>query len=506
MTFYSPYILAFFSIAFFLGSVFFGNQPIAFAATSVTINATTKIPVCGNGVKETNEQCDGSDFGGRSCSYLGFSGGTPSCNAGCGYNTSSCTSAAEEIATPLFSANIGGSYTITDGNNSAKIRLLPYFYFDDVRLQMFAFNKSSRQSFAPLPAGKNLIGKIYKFLFVNSNGNITSTISKLATITLTYTNLDVNNSSTNTFAPYRRGSGGTWSLIPGYILNTMNKTITFSTGSFGAFAIFASSPLPSPPPSGGGGGGGGGSIATIPQTASVTLSGRAYPGSAVTILKDAVVAAKTRVGEDAIFSITVGSLQSGAYLFSVYATDSNGNRSSTVTIPVSVTAGVNANASGIFLAPTISVDKTEVKWGDPIRVFGRTAPKNTVTISVHSNKELFFQTPSDKNGVYSYSFLTMPLTFGEHTVNVGASGNGEVSRMSSSLAFTVGTKNVKNTIHPVNTSSHNDLNDDGKVNIVDFSIEAFWYKKPNPPVAYDLNGDGIINIVDFSIMASNWTG
>ena len=47
--------------------------------------------VCGNGVKEGGEQCDGSDLGGTTCQSLGYSGGTLSCNADCTYNTSQCT-------------------------------------------------------------------------------------------------------------------------------------------------------------------------------------------------------------------------------------------------------------------------------------------------------------------------------------------------------------------------------------------------------------------------------
>ena len=51
-----------------------------------------------------------------------------------------------------------------------------------------------------------------------------------------------------------------------------------------------------------------------------------------------------------------------------------------------------------------------------------------------------------------------------------------------------------------------DMNCDGRVNIVDYSIMKYWYKKPNPPAAVDLSGDGIVNLKDFSILAAEWTG
>lgn len=48
---------------------------------------------CGDGVKNGNEICDGSDLDGNSCVSLGFVGGTLGCNLLCdGFNTSQCNS------------------------------------------------------------------------------------------------------------------------------------------------------------------------------------------------------------------------------------------------------------------------------------------------------------------------------------------------------------------------------------------------------------------------------
>jgi hypothetical protein len=51
-----------------------------------------------------------------------------------------------------------------------------------------------------------------------------------------------------------------------------------------------------------------------------------------------------------------------------------------------------------------------------------------------------------------------------------------------------------------------DINGDGRINIVDFSVSAYWYKRPNPPKSIDLNDDGKVDLTDFSIMAYYWTG
>jgi hypothetical protein len=41
---------------------------------------------------------------------------------------------------------------------------------------------------------------------------------------------------------------------------------------------------------------------------------------------------------------------------------------------------------------------------------------------------------------------------------------------------------------------------------VDFSVVAYWYKRTGPPANVDLNKDGRVDLIDFSIMAYNWTG
>ncbi|MFH2005047.1 MAG: hypothetical protein ABI333_00540 [bacterium] len=49
-----------------------------------------RLPVCGNGVVEATEQCDGSDLGGRTCDLQGFDGGRLSCSGECLLDTREC--------------------------------------------------------------------------------------------------------------------------------------------------------------------------------------------------------------------------------------------------------------------------------------------------------------------------------------------------------------------------------------------------------------------------------
>src|SRR3989338_3285643 len=66
--------------------------PLSVLGITVDISAT--VPGCGEGVISGNEQCEGSDLGGASCTSQGFTGGLLSCTYACTFNTSQCTPAA----------------------------------------------------------------------------------------------------------------------------------------------------------------------------------------------------------------------------------------------------------------------------------------------------------------------------------------------------------------------------------------------------------------------------
>jgi len=50
-------------------------------------------PVCGDGVIQSGEQCDGSNLGGSSCVALGFVGGSLTCDPTCHFNVTACSAA-----------------------------------------------------------------------------------------------------------------------------------------------------------------------------------------------------------------------------------------------------------------------------------------------------------------------------------------------------------------------------------------------------------------------------
>lgn len=252
---------------------------------------------------------------------------------------------------------------------------------------------------------------------------------------------------------------------------------------------------------GGGGGGGGGSV----TAASVVLYGWAYPYSTVTILKDSQLAATTTAGADARFLAVISGLVGGNYSFSVYAYDDKGVRSVPQTSLVAVTAGTAGNVTGILIPPTIAVDKATVAAGDKVIVTGRTVPKSTVTMTVGSTKEISADVAADASGGYEYAFSTVGMSPGVYHAKSRTSVEGAVSAYAGEVAFKVGASEAS-PLGQGKPSITGDLNADGRVNLVDFSILAYWYKRSIPPALVDLNVDGKVDLVDLSIMAFNWTG
>jgi hypothetical protein len=83
-----------------------------------TFTQTTPIsvgPYCGNGAIDNNEQCDGSNLNGQSCSSFGYSQGTVSCTASCTLVTTQCSNP------PPQQSNSGGSSGGSGGSSSGYI-------------------------------------------------------------------------------------------------------------------------------------------------------------------------------------------------------------------------------------------------------------------------------------------------------------------------------------------------------------------------------------------------
>lgn len=289
------------------------------------------------------------------------------------------------------------------------------------------------------------------------------------------------------------------------VLDGLSNVITTSTEV--SSTPVASTPVVTP---GGGGGGGGGSVPPVAKQTTVTFLGRAYPLSKVTILKDGQKAITSIAGPDSNFNIALTNLVAGNYNFAVYSEDNNGRRSTTFSFPLSVAEASATTISGIFLSPTIATDKSEVKKGDNLTIFGQSVQNAEVVIAVNSDQEYFIKTKTDKDGVYLHVFDTSPLETGQHLTKSKTTISDQISGYSQAVGFKVGTKNVERG-KKVYCVDRADLNNDCRVNLIDFSIAAYWFKRSlstefAATELAQLNGDNKIDLVDFSILAYYWSG
>lgn len=252
-----------------------------------------------------------------------------------------------------------------------------------------------------------------------------------------------------------------------------------------------------------------GSSDPTPQEAQVSFSGFVYPDSLVFILKDAELVASTTSGSDASFTMTVEDLEGGYYHFFLYGDDYQGRRSSLSNFYIYVPRGAQMEVTDIFIPPTVDVDKVEVKKGDDISIFGQTVPYSTATVMVNASPSFYIETESDNEGLYEYVLNTSDLKYGTYYIKSKfTTGDGASSVYSRTAFFNVTERNIKKETVGV---LKGDLNADGWVNLVDFSIAAYWYReslsvKMRETECKRLNCDGVIDLVDFSIMAYYWTG
>lgn len=242
------------------------------------------------------------------------------------------------------------------------------------------------------------------------------------------------------------------------------------------------------------GGGGGGAYQS-----GVRFSGYAYPGATVTVQVRDTQLLTVRAQDSGQFSVVIP--ETDWQLFTLFATDTAGRRSTVLNFPTVLYSGYITDISGIRFAPTITTDKVAVKKGDFISIEGSATPQSTVALVIESQQaSQQFSFIANSQGVYN---ATIPVTLPEGEYVLKAQYPQD-SRTSRALRLTVGTASL----FRVETTKNipGDCNVDQRVTLVDFSVLAYWYGKQNPPQCVDTNKDGVITLVDFSILAFYWNG
>lgn len=250
----------------------------------------------------------------------------------------------------------------------------------------------------------------------------------------------------------------------------------------------------------------------------VIFSGISYPASTVTIEQDGEPVSIITANSQARFEVSI-IVDPGTYTFSVYGVDTDGIEGRVSSFTLLLSEGSTTTISGIFLGPTIATDRSSMGPGETITLSGTTSPNSEVNVTVEYSgvgagaegaasptRIAVHIASADSNGRWLQLFNADDLAVGSHTAKAQATDpvDSSVSEFSKTVAFDVTAGEEPD---PCAGAVPGDINCDGYVDLVDFSILLFFWDSTDPanPRA-DINSDGTVGIVDFSIMLFYWTG
>lgn len=262
-----------------------------------------------------------------------------------------------------------------------------------------------------------------------------------------------------------------------------------------------------PAGSGGGGSSGGGSSSSGGSNVDlgdtqINISGKTIPRATVNIILDAETVGSVRADSNGNFNFATDA-SPGTVSMGFWTEDDNNVRSITYNTTFDVTQGAITNVSGLLVPSTITVSDATVNPGDLVTFFGQAPPGVSIELHIGDSDQVL-TTSADSGGYWNVDLNTSQLSPAEYTARaryvVGSGSLVTQSSFSSSLQLFLGVDGSPTT--------PSDLNRDGFVNLVDFSILIFWWQtnggNSDPPA--DINGNGRVSIEDFSILLFNWTG
>ncbi len=284
------------------------------------------------------------------------------------------------------------------------------------------------------------------------------------------------------------------------ITNSDDYLITFEVGVIPNASSTPTPPAPPPGPSGPGPGGG-----WFTKGGDVTLEGRTLPQGSLVILQDGKIVKEEQVSILGNFTNVFTQLERGTYTWGVYVKDPDGNRSATYNSTIYLIGGTNNIIAPIYLSPTIKAQKTTVSVGEQIVLSGYAIPVTPILAffykqgSALTGKIITATTTALGSGSWSLKIPTQDLVKGTYEVKVQSLVTTKDQSNFSPILY-IGVGENPNPDFKLRA----DLNKDGKVNLIDFSILLFNWKTSD--AIADINQDGTVSLIDFSIMLANWTG
>ncbi len=230
----------------------------------------------------------------------------------------------------------------------------------------------------------------------------------------------------------------------------------------------------------------------------VSLSGQAYPGGNVSVLKRNVNEKFYSLAEegeliihsDGKFEFNLVDVQWDNWFFAVVAEDLNGIKSSLIPFNINFFVDDSLVVKDIFLPPTLNFASKFVSKGKELILSGYGAADNIVKFFVGDDE--VGEVKTNDTGFYKFSTSTNNFDFGEHTLSAFQINQAGIkSNLSKKHTFTVFELYLPEA----------DFNQDNIVDIRDWSIFLFnWgLGEKDKEVNIDMDKNGLVNIRDFSI-------
>ncbi|MFA5051928.1 MAG: dockerin type I domain-containing protein [Patescibacteria group bacterium] len=251
-----------------------------------------------------------------------------------------------------------------------------------------------------------------------------------------------------------------------------------------------------------------------PPDTLVIFKGIAYPSSNLTISEGATILSSLTLTAQARFEVLF-KVTPGNHTYTISGTDIDGIQGRTSNFTLTLSEGTTTTISGIFLGPTITIDKPSITPGETATLAGTTAPNSSVNVTISAAtggtsaasgpQQAVHTASADNNGRWLQLVNANDLSTGPYTAKAQAiePSTQSVSEFSKTVAFEI----KGGTSDQCSNSLAADINCDSKVNLIDFSILLFFWNTTNPTNARaDINRDTKVNITDFSILLFYWTG
>ncbi|MFC1756764.1 fibronectin type III domain-containing protein [Patescibacteria group bacterium] len=243
--------------------------------------------------------------------------------------------------------------------------------------------------------------------------------------------------------------------------------------------------------------GGGGVAATM-----VVFGGQAYPGSEIIVqFKDSlnnqfrnVPLSTYQMENDGKFYISYMAFLSGKYFFSLKAQDKLGQTTGIKSYNVDFNSEKSLIVEDILFPPTLNFGNGVYTLNEDINISGYSTAHSKINLSI--DDIIKKETTSDKDGCYQFVFSPSELEVGDYFAKVSqTSVGGEESGFSFPRAFRISSLSFPRA----------DFNKDNGINITDWSIFLYRWGSEEESLkrTIDLDDNGQVNIIDFSIFLKN---